>query len=246
MTFKKTLLLAATTAATAFGAALAGFEECGTLEATEEFMAAARKMQVSESFASQAVSNQRLASNIIVPTYYHVVHTSNDEKGGYLTEADLKANLADLNQDYVNMGFQFEFKGVDYNTSSTWAAGDEMASMRSTLRKGDYRSLNLFFIPVMKDNGLCTLPTANEDWKRSDGCVVRTDVRTNGQTTTHEVGHWLGLLHTFQAPNDTITCDATNDMVDDTPALINKWSCNANDDTCPGLPGKDPVNNYMS
>jgi hypothetical protein len=70
-----------------------------------------------------------------------------------------------------------------------------------------------------------------------------------------QVGHWQGLLHTFVGG-----CSASagsTDAVDDTPAEAHprSWSgvdlgdasggCQARD-TCPDLPGQDPVDNYMT
>jgi hypothetical protein len=78
-----------------------------------------------------------------------------------------------------------------------------------------------------------------------------------GKTLTHEVGHWVGLYHTFQGG-----CTGVGDEVDDTPAQV-RWSRpkftlptnslqrNSTDgcptkapDSCEGG-GLDPIHNFM-
>jgi len=65
-----------------------------------------------------------------------------------------------------------------------------------------------------------------------------------GKSLTHEIGHWLGLFHTFEGWN----CIGPGDFVDDTPAqALPIGSCYAPIvwDTCPDQPGLDAVHNYM-
>lgn len=88
----------------------------------------------------------------------------------------------------------------------------------------------------------------------TDGLVVRADrigsigfavAGDRGRTLTHEVGHWLGLLHTFQGG-----CGGGffGEGIDDTPPVAEaNYVCNFNLNSCtndsPDLP--DQVENYM-
>ena len=58
----------------------------------------------------------------------------------------------------------------------------------------------------------------------------------------HEIGHYLGLHHTFQKG-----CDEVNDYVPDTPAQRKSFArrCPRKRDSCRKMPGLDPVTNFM-
>lgn len=89
-----------------------------------------------------------------------------------------------------------------------------------------------------------------------DGCIVSADTMPGGsllgydegQTAVHEIGHWFGLLHTFNG----MSCAGPGDYIADTPqerestdGCPGAWAGEEKKDSCPLLPGTDPVHNFM-
>ncbi|MFM9826393.1 M43 family zinc metalloprotease [Flavobacterium sp.] len=64
-----------------------------------------------------------------------------------------------------------------------------------------------------------------------------------GRTTTHEVGHWLGLIHIW---GDGSNCNSNTDYCDDTPVAKDaNYGCPTGIDSCTLKFGPDMIENYM-
>ncbi|MEO6169279.1 MAG: M43 family zinc metalloprotease [Chitinophagales bacterium] len=114
-----------------------------------------------------------------------------------------------------------------YTDKSVFTTGD---SMKFTSKGGDDAWPAKHYLNIWTCNlgggvlGYATLPQGNSGTSKSDGVVVlyRAFGRqgtvvypyNEGRTCTHEVGHWLGLSHTWG--DDGGTCSG-GDNIDDTP-----------------------------
>jgi hypothetical protein len=192
-----------------------------------------------------------------ISVYFHVF-TSGGE--GRLSSAVLQRQIAVLNAGFsgseggVATGFRFTYAGVDYTDNATWfnaldpGTSVERAAKAAT-HVGDAHVLNVWTTNGPSYLGFATFPSWYKRSPQLDGIVLDYksfpggpygDQFSLGKTATHETGHWLGLLHTFQG-----ACNAKGDYVDDTPAEAAPTSgCPAGKDTCTA-PGTDPIHNYM-
>lgn len=76
------------------------------------------------------------------------------------------------------------------------------------------------------------------------GPYITSSIYDLGRTTTHEIGHWLGLLHTW---GDTY---CGTDYIDDTPVAASannssSLSCNSVYSNCTGSQTRNMIENYM-
>lgn len=173
----------------------------------------------------------------------------------------LQRQMQVLNDGFAQSNIHFTLKGAERNITSPPTFGGPpgpLLEFYGKFRKGDYRSLNLYYMPGMY-GGVCSFPgmaAATDPFSTEfilDGCKIASDTTPggkspfgSGKTTIHEVGHWFGLLHTFKGG-----CNATHgDYVDDTPAEAETVAeqigdCPTGRNSCPDLPGLDPIRNYM-
>ncbi|MDP9860819.1 MULTISPECIES: zinc metalloprotease [Streptosporangium] len=189
---------------------------------------------------------------ITVPTQVHVI------AAGPLgaQDAAVRSQIATLNAAYagryggVDTGIQFRLDNLTRTDNVAWFR--EPLSYEAQIkkaRKGGAETLNLYVAQLSQlVLGYSTYPYwyKNEpqldgvviDWRSLPGGSLRNFDR--GYTGVHEIGHWLGLLHTFENG-----CQSPGDGIDDTvPEGTPTEGCPAGKDSCKGG-DPDPIHNFM-
>ena len=195
------------------------------------------------------------AGSIVIDTYVNIIC---DDSGNNCagTEGQVLDQMQVLNSAFiVNSPYQFQLNGQirKFNNSAWLTAGPGSTaerSMKSTLRQGGRGALNMYVSnPGGGLLGWATFPSSYDGNPDNDGVVVlggslpggNAAPYNEGDTGTHEVGHWLGLYHTFQGG-----CRGGGDLVADTPAVRSpNYGCPAGIDSCRKQSGLDDVFNYM-
>ncbi len=216
--------------------------------------------QVHEDLPVSAKGKANKQFKATVPVYFHVV---TDGTTGALTDKQINAQIGVLNNTFAggeggaDSGFKFQLVGVTRTNDADWfnagPGGGGEHSMKQALHQGGNDALNVYsttagpylgwaYLPsIVTKPGQAYLDGVVIDWASwlgtSDIYAGRFD---QGETGTHEVGHWLNLEHTFFGG-----CNAKGDFVADTPAQrVPTSGCPEGKDTCPE-PGLDPIHNYM-
>lgn len=200
---------------------------------------------------------------ITVPISWHVINKGQSAADGNLPQNLIDAQLAQLNKAYkgkesaagANTKIKFTLKNVTRTTNATWYNGAHIkaneTAMKTALHEGSYGTLNIYTTNLTDTSGgilgYAYLPA--QQVGVLDGVVMERRTvpggglppYSGGDTATHEIGHWMGLYHTFQGG-----CTGSGDYVNDTAFEASpEFNCNTSRDSCPSQAGLDPVHNYM-
>jgi hypothetical protein len=196
-------------------------------------------------------------ATVTIPVVVHVIQRDSTRAGGNIPDSLVTSQINVLNQAYSGAtggaatAFGFQLQKVHHVTNAAWypivQGSSAERAMKTSLREGGKNTLNLY-LGELSDNllGWATFP--QRKLNSMDGVVALSEslpggTATNynqGDTGTHEVGHWLNLYHTFQGG-----CSGSGDSVGDTPAEASPaFQCPTGRDTCTAT-GLDPITNFM-
>jgi hypothetical protein len=234
---------------------------CATYQPTEQEALALEQAASELAIRTGRNTISSEATTVTVGVYVHVI--TNTSGAGNITDTVIANQIRVLNDSYsgltggFNTKFRFALISTDRTANNTYfAAGYGTAaetSMKTALHKGTAKDLNMYFNqPSTGELGWATFPSSYSSKPLMDGVVC--DGRTvpggsfspynEGDTATHEVGHWVGLYHTFQGG-----CNGSGDFVADTPAERSAtFGCPNGQDSCrsgKNAAGVDPVENFM-
>ena len=240
-----------------------------TLATAEKKIQAAIQNKLATTFKKASSDSIR-----IIPVVVHIIHNGGSEN---ISEAQVQSQIQILNEDYGKFtGTNGDGNGVDTKVRFCLAKKDPngnctngIVRIKSTLTNhqsyqralmkelsfwDNTRYLNIYVVKSINGNvgGYSSFPGGPPD---EDGVVVRHNLFGNtgtassslGRTTTHELGHWFGLYHTFNNGCGTDLC-ADGDYVCDTPPQSSpSYNCNTLNTCSNDIPDvNDQKENYMN
>jgi len=234
------------------------FQRCSTIEPSD-----AEKARIELEIGTYlegrvaGVSRQALTGGTI-NVYFHVINNGTGIANGDISSQMINDQINVLNAAYASSGWSFNLVSTDRTTNATWYAncyGSSESAMKTALHQGTADDLNVYTCnPSGGILGYATFPSSYASKPSLDGVVLLYSSLPGGNATpynlgdtgTHEVGHWMGLYHTFQGGCNRQA--SGGDGVSDTPSEKSAaFGCPVGRDTCTGskFPGVDPIYNFM-
>jgi hypothetical protein len=179
------------------------------------------------------------------------------------TQADVDAQVDQLNSDYAPVGINFSYTTEFINSTAYRNFSDvEESAMKSAYADAPDQQVNIYVVDILAGYlGVGTFAWDPNALGPLGGIIVDGDWFGAGQKTlTHELGHNLGLWHTHHGVSEVAQCsacweradgldgDATGDFCSDTDPTPVNYYCSppGGTDPCSGIDwGPTDPQNYM-
>jgi hypothetical protein len=200
------------------------------------------------SFAAEATGGT-------IQVYWHVISNGTSLSQGNIPDSQITSQINVLNAAYAGTGWQFQLAATDRTTNANWytcSGGTCESQMKNALRRGTADDLNIYSNNMGGGLlGWATFPSNYAGNPKNDGVVILfssvpggTAAPYNlGDTATHEIGHWMGLYHTFQG-GCVKNASGGDGVADTAPEKSPAYGCPTGRDSCRGG-GVDPITNFM-
>ncbi len=205
-----------------------------------------------------------------IPVVVHVITRNNGT--GFISDSMVQSQIDVLNEDFLALPGSLGSPGTDSNiefylatvdpdgnstngitrsASNSWY--NDRGNYKNALSWDTNRYLNIYTNTAGGYLGYAYIPnSSNVVGTSTDGVVINWQAfgRNSpyapydlGRTTTHEVGHYLGLYHTFQGGcASTSGCYSNGDLICDTNPESGPNYSGCSNSSCGS---SDPVKNYM-
>ncbi len=236
---------------------------------------AEEKIQAAIAKQSNRANRESISDTIrTIPVVVHIIHNGGIEN---ISDTQVHSQIEVLNEDYGKMpGTNGDGNGVDTKVRFCLAKIDPIGRctngivrikspltnhqsyQRALLKELSFwdneRYLNIYLVKSINGNvgGYSSFPGGPPD---EDGVVVRHNLFGNtgsafsslGRTTSHELGHWFGLYHTFNNGCGTDTCTDGDYVCDTPPQASPSYNCNTQNTCSNDVPDvNDQKENYMN
>ncbi len=255
------------------GSSIAQQAPCFFDEYTNDGRLVETERRIQKGVADLMVGNRNMDSVKVVPIVVHIIHNGGSEN---ISEVQIQSQIQVLNEDYGKIpGTNGDGNGVDTEVRFFLANLDpkgrctngivrvkspltnHQTYQRALLKELSFwdneRYLNIYVVKNINGNvaGYSSFPDGPPE---EDGMVVRhtyfgkigTASNSLGRTTSHEIGHWFGLYHTFNNACGTDECSDGDYVCDTPPALEPNFNCSTKNTCHNDVPDvNDLKENYM-
>ncbi len=198
-------------------------------------------------------NNANRGGTLVIPIVVHIIHNNGPEN---INDAQVLLGIQQMNADFANTNIQFCLAqqtptggmttGINrvVSTLTNMNMDTQDLALKNLSRWDPTRYMNIWLVAAINSTstgngvvGYAYFPTSHGT--TVDGLVCEAAYfGSNGPNAsvvgTHEVGHYLGLYHTFEGGCGNANCQQNGDRVCDTPPDNSTavYACNATPNTC--------------